>query len=167
VRYASRFPRSTRGRRSEMSDSSGKQAADAPSFTAQDAMAFMQKMWNPFTMPMPGSASGAVSVTEPVPPPAAAPAQPTAESAMSGMMQGLMPGMLPFPNPAAMFAALDPVEVERKIGELRIIEGWLTMSLNMIRMSIKTLELQHASLEALHAARAPAKKKSEAKSRKS
>jgi hypothetical protein len=48
-----------------------------------------------------------------------------------------------------MFAALDPVEVERKIGELRIIENWLAMSLDMMRMSIKTLELQKASLEAL------------------
>ena len=63
----------------------------------------------------------------------------------------MMPGMLPFPNPAAMFAALDPAEIERKIGELRVIEGWLAMSLNMTQMSIKTLELQQASLEAMHA----------------
>ena len=48
-----------------------------------------------------------------------------------------------------MFAALDPAEVERKIGELRIIENWLQMSLNMMQMSIKTLELQKASLEAM------------------
>ena len=77
---------------------------------------------------------------------------------MHTMLGGMMPGMLPFPNPAAMFAALDPAEVERKIDELRIIEGWLSMSLNMMQMSIKTLELQHASLEALHAAHGPAAK---------
>ena len=81
-------------------------------------------------------------------------------------MGSMMPGMLPFPNPAAMFAALDPVEVERKIGELRIIEGWLAMSLNLMQMSIKTLELQHASLEALHAAHAPSKAKGETKPKK-
>jgi hypothetical protein len=80
-------------------------------------------------------------------------------------MGGMMPGMLPFPNPAAMLAALDPVEIERKIGELRIIEGWLAMSLNVTRMSIKTLELQQASLEALQAAHAP-RPKGKAKSKK-
>ena len=58
---------------------------------------------------------------------------------------------MPFPNPAAMFAALDPAEVERKIGELRVIENWLAMSLNMMQMSIKTMELQKASLEAMRA----------------
>ena len=30
-----------------------------------------------------------------------------------------MPGAMPFPNPAAMFAALDPVEIDRKIAELQ------------------------------------------------
>jgi hypothetical protein len=49
------------------------------------------------------------------------------------------------------------VEIERKIGELRVIENWLTMSLNMTQMSIKTLELQHASLEAMRATHTPAK----------
>ncbi|MBK7083125.1 MAG: hypothetical protein IPH55_21070 [Betaproteobacteria bacterium] len=60
-----------------------------------------------------------------------------------------MPGGLPFPHPAAMFAAIDPKEVQRKIDELRVIEGWLQMSLNLMQMSIKTMELQVASLEAL------------------
>jgi hypothetical protein len=62
-----------------------------------------------------------------------------------------------------MFAALDPVEIERKIGELRVIENWLSMSLNMTQMSIKTLELQHASLEAMRAAHTPAKPSRDAK----
>jgi hypothetical protein len=82
------------------------------------------------------------------------------------MMGSMMPGMMPFPNPAAMFAALDPVEIERKIGELRVIENWLTMSLNMTQMSIKTLELQHASLEAMRAAHAPAKPRRDSKPKK-
>ena len=81
-------------------------------------------------------------------------------------MGGMMPGLLPFPNPAAMFAALDPAEIERKIGELRIIENWLAMSLNMTQMTIKTLELQHASLEALHAAHAPPTRRREPKPKK-
>jgi len=56
---------------------------------------------------------------------------------------------MPFPNPAAMFATLDPAEIDKKIAEFRVIENWLTMSLNFMQMSIKTLELQKASLEAL------------------
>ena len=59
---------------------------------------------------------------------------------------------MPFPHPAMMFAALDPAEIDRKVGELRVVENWLSMTLNMMQMSIKTLELQKASLEAFSAA---------------
>jgi hypothetical protein len=112
----------------------------APPFSPQDAMAFMQKMWNPFGIPIPGFG-------------APDPAQ-------------TVPGALPFPNPAAMFAALDPAEVERKINELRVIEGWLQMSLSMTQMSVKTLELQKASLVALRAAHQPKQSKPEPPPRK-
>lgn len=105
-------------------------------FSPQDAMEFMQRMWNPFGVPMPGFALPGAA------PAAAAPQAPS-------------PPGFPFPNPAAMFATLDPAELERKIGELRVIEGWLQMSLNLMQMSIKTMELQKASLEALRAAPAP------------
>ena len=100
---------------------------DSPSmpFTPQEALEFMQRMWNPFGMPIPG-------FTPPAP----------AGTAAAGMA---------FPNPAAMFATLDPLEIEKKIGELRVIENWLLMSQNFMQMSIKTLELQKASLEALRA----------------
>ena len=141
-----------------MSDESNKKGGDAPAFSAQDAMAFMQRMWNPFAMPMPGSAAGAV---EPTAAAAASQPAPTEPAAMPGMM----PGMFAFPNPAAMFAALDPAQVERKVAELRVIENWLAMSLNLTQMSIRTLELQRASLEALQASSAPAAK-GEGKSRK-
>jgi hypothetical protein len=101
-------------------------------FTPQDALEFMQKMWNPFGIPVPGFAPGAATGI------------PGAGAAAAGM-----PGGLPFPHPAAMFAAIDPNEVQRKIDELKIIEGWLQMSLNLMQMSIKTMELQKASLEAI------------------
>ena len=100
-------------------------AAGGFPFSPQDALEFMQKMWNPLGIPMPGFA---------------APAPPAGPVAQGGM---------PFPNPAAMFAALDPAEIDRKIGELKIIENWLVMSVNMMQMSIKTMELQKASLEAM------------------
>ena len=97
-------------------------------FSPQDALTFMQKMWNPLGVPVPGfGLPGATSAPE-------------AAAAM------------PFPNPAMMFAALDPAEIDRKIGELRVVESWLSMSLNLMQMSIKTLELQKASLEAIAAA---------------
>jgi hypothetical protein len=94
----------------------------AKPFTPQEALEFMQRMWNPFGMPVPGFA----------PPDAAAQS-------------------VPFPNPAAMFATLDPAEIDKKIAELRVIENWLAMSQNFMQMSIKTLELQKASLEAMRA----------------
>lgn len=114
------------------------QSSDPPSssgsgfpFSPDEAMQFMQRMWNPFGVPIPGfTLPGAAAAT---------PAGPA------------MPAHPGFPNPATMFASLDPVEIDRKIGELRIIENWLEMSLNLMRMSIKTLELQKASLEALRA----------------
>jgi hypothetical protein len=99
--------------------------ADKPTqFTPQQALEFMQKMWNPLGFALPGMTPPAPGVTS------AAPL---------------------FPNPMAMFATLDPAEIDRKISELRVIENWLSMSLNFMQLSIKTLELQQASLEALRA----------------
>jgi hypothetical protein len=106
----------------------------------QDALAFMQRMWNPFGVPIPGfGLPGAPGAATP-------PGTPGASAGAAAAM--------PFVNPALMFAALDPLEVERKIGELRIIEAWLQVTLNMMQMSIKTLELQKASLEAMRGAQA-------------
>ena len=81
-------------------------------------------MWNPLGLAMPGM---------------------PAAGSMPGTDTGMPPGM-PFGSPAALFAALDPVEIDRKIAELRVIENWLTMSVNMMQMSIKTMELQKASV---------------------
>jgi hypothetical protein len=97
----------------------------SPPLTPQQALEFMQRMWNPFGMPIPGLT------------PAPAPGAPAA---------------MPFPNPDAMFTTLDPAELDKKIAEFRVIENWLNMSLNFMQMSIKTLELQKASLEALRGA---------------
>lgn len=96
-------------------------------FSPQDALEFMQRMWNPLGIPMPGFAP---------------------QAAATGSPAGAQGGV-PFPMPAAMFAALDPAEIDRKIAELRIVENWLAMSLSMMQMSIKTMELQKASIEAL------------------
>ncbi len=106
-------------------DDSNATSAPGFPFSPQDALEFMQRMWNPFGIPLPGFAT---------------PAAPG-----GGQPQQAMP----FPHPAALFPALDPAEVDRKIAELRIVENWLTMTLSMMQMSIKTMELQKASLEAM------------------
>jgi hypothetical protein len=123
-----------------MSTESGKPppSGGGSPFSPQDALEFMQRMWNPFGIPIPGF--GIPGATE------------THGAVPSGLSSAM-----PFPNPAAMFAALDPVEIEHKIHELRVIESWLGMSINMMQMSIKTLELQKASLEAMRLAHMPAK----------
>lgn len=40
-------------------------------------------------------------------------------------------------------------EIDRKIAELKTIEQWLNMQIGMLQMSVKTLELQKASIAAL------------------
>jgi len=99
----------------------------------EQALEFMQKMFNPLGLAVPGFGV-----------PGAAPAAPAPWAAM------------PFPNASMMFAALDPAEVQRKIDELRVIENWLAMTLSVMQMSSKTLELQKASLEAMRGASSPA-----------
>ena len=100
-------------------------------FTPQEAMEFFQKMWNPLGMPIPG--------------------MPAAGGAGQGAAQG-MPPFMPFP-PNAMnpFATFDPAEVEKKIGEFKAVETWLNMQIGMLQMTIKTMEMQKSSLEALRA----------------
>jgi hypothetical protein len=136
---------------------SGTTGAEVFDVRPEDAMAFMQRMWNPFGVALPGFAApatgenpGLAALASMMQGGAAAASSPPAASRAAPMSPFAPP--LPFPNPAAMFLTLDPAEVERKIAELRVIEGWLRTVLGMMEMSIRTLELQQASLEALRAA---------------
>jgi hypothetical protein len=126
-----------------MAKSSEPPTSSQPPFTAQEAIEFMQRMWNPFGMPVPGFGV----------PPAAPGSASAGGSATPGAQSSTAP--LPYPNPAAIFMTLDPADIERRIGELRVIENWLAMSLNFMQMSIRTLELQKASLEALRGTAMP------------
>ena len=58
---------------------------------------------------------------------------------------------LSFPMPGMAMPTVDIGEVEKKIGELRTVETWLTMNIGFIQMTIKTLEMQKAALESLAA----------------
>ncbi len=65
-----------------------------------------------------------------------------------------MPGMHAGgqPDVAAWMKALDPAEIERRIGELKVVEMWLQTQASMVQMSIQTMTLQKQSMESLHSA---------------
>ena len=68
-------------------------------------------------------------------------------------------GPLGVPLPGMAMPTLDPQEVEKRITDLRSIEAWLNMNLNMVRFSIQGLEVQRAALQAMKAATEPSKGK--------
>ncbi|OGA40724.1 MAG: hypothetical protein A3G28_03275 [Betaproteobacteria bacterium RIFCSPLOWO2_12_FULL_68_19] len=66
-------------------------------------------------------------------------------------------GPLGVPLPGLAMPTFDPQEVEKRIAELRSVEAWLNMNLNMVKFSIQGLELQRAALQAMRAAPGPKK----------
>ena len=58
-------------------------------------------------------------------------------------------GPLNVPLPGMAMPTLDPQEVEKRIVELRSVEGWLSMNLNMVKFAIQGLEVQKAALQAM------------------
>jgi hypothetical protein len=67
-------------------------------------------------------------------------------------------GPLGVPIPGMAVPTFDPQEVEKRIADLRSVEGWLAMNLNMVKLSIQGLEMQRAALQAMKDATAPPKK---------
>lgn len=67
-------------------------------------------------------------------------------------------GPLGVPLPGMAVPTFDPQEVEKRIAELKSVEAWLNMNLNMLRLSINGLEMQRAALQAMKAASEPPKK---------
>jgi hypothetical protein len=61
-------------------------------------------------------------------------------------------GPLGVPVPGLAMPTLDPQEIEKRIQELKSVEMWLAMNLNMLRASIQGLEMQKAGLEGMNAA---------------
>jgi hypothetical protein len=66
-------------------------------------------------------------------------------------------GPLGVPVPGMAMPTLDPQELEKRIADLRSIEAWLNMNLNMVRFSIQGLEMQKAALQAMGAGARPKK----------
>jgi hypothetical protein len=61
-------------------------------------------------------------------------------------------GPLGVPLPGMAMPTFDPQEVEKRIADMRSIEAWLNMNLNMVKFSIQGLELQKAALQAMRQA---------------
>lgn len=68
-------------------------------------------------------------------------------------------GPLAVPLPGMAMPSLDPQEIEKRIQELKSVEVWLNMNLNMLRMAIQGLEMQKAGLTAMRQAMSGGEKK--------
>ena len=60
-------------------------------------------------------------------------------------------GPLGLPVPGMAVPTLDPKEVDKRIAELRSIESWLEVNLNMVRFAVQGLEVQRSALLAMGA----------------
>ncbi len=55
------------------------------------------------------------------------------------------------PMPGMVAPTLDVEAVEKKITDLKSVENWLNLNLNMLRLSIQGLEMQRSTLAAMKA----------------
>lgn len=56
-----------------------------------------------------------------------------------------------FSLPGMVTPTLDTGELDKRIADLKTVEGWLRMNLNMLQMTIQGLEMQRATLAAVQA----------------
>ena len=61
-------------------------------------------------------------------------------------------GPLGVPVPGMAMPTLDPQEIDKRIQDLKSVEVWLSMNLNMLRTGIQGLEMQKAGLTAMQQA---------------
>jgi exonuclease VII small subunit len=58
-------------------------------------------------------------------------------------------GPLGVPVPGMAMPTLDPQELDKRIQELKSVELWLNMNLNVLRAAIQGLEMQKAGLQGM------------------
>jgi len=58
-------------------------------------------------------------------------------------------GPLGLPVPGMAMPTMDPKAVEKRVADLKSVEAWLAMNLNMVRFAIQGLEMQRSALEAM------------------
>jgi len=56
------------------------------------------------------------------------------------------------PVPGMVVPIADIGEIDKRIADLKSVENWLTLNLNMVKMSVQGLEMQKATLATLAAA---------------
>jgi len=57
-------------------------------------------------------------------------------------------GKLGFPLPGVVTPTVDLDELDKRVADLKAVEGWLKMNLGMLQMTIQGLEMQRATLDA-------------------
>jgi len=57
-----------------------------------------------------------------------------------------------FPMPGMFTPTVNIEDIDKKLGELKSVESWLTMNIGFVQMTIKTLEMQKMALDSLNAA---------------
>ncbi|MCL2876670.1 MAG: hypothetical protein FWF12_10395 [Betaproteobacteria bacterium] len=60
-----------------------------------------------------------------------------------------------FALPGMVTPTLDVDELEKRIGDMKAVEGWLKMNLSMLQMAIQGLDMQRAAIAAVHAMSKP------------
>lgn len=60
-------------------------------------------------------------------------------------------GGMGFSLPGMVTPTFDVDELEKRVTDLKAVEGWLRMNLSMLQMTIQGLEMQKATLSAVHA----------------
>jgi len=65
-------------------------------------------------------------------------------------------GGMGFPLPGMVAPTLDVNELDKRIADLKAVEGWLKMNLNMLQMSIQGLEMQRVTIAAFQTMSQPA-----------
>ncbi len=58
-------------------------------------------------------------------------------------------GSMGFPLPGMVTPTVDVGELDKRITDLKAVEGWLKMNLGMLQISIQGLEMQRATLTAI------------------
>lgn len=57
----------------------------------------------------------------------------------------------PMGLPGMVTPTLDVSEIDKRIAELKSVETWLSMNLNLLKMTIQGMEVQRATLSAMRA----------------
>ena len=60
-------------------------------------------------------------------------------------------GQLGFPLPGMVAPTVDLDELDKRVADLKAVEGWLKMNLGMLQMTIQGLEMQRSTLAAWQA----------------